>query len=208
MGRTTGAVCRLCRREGTKLFLKGERCDSPKCSFNRRPYPPGERTFRRGKISEYGIRLRAKQRLKRFYLIRERQLKLYFEKATRVRGNTALALLQFLERRLDNVVYLLRFAPSRRAARQLIVHRHIQLNGRIVDRPSYLVEPGDLIRPAAREGSLELVRQSLEQYQTETLPGWLELRVDVPEGAVLTIPTREDISADVEEQLVVEFYSR
>jgi len=208
VARVVQAACRICRREGLKLFLKGDRCETAKCSLTKQPYPPGQRTFRRGKISEYGIRLREKQKLKRFYWVGEAQFRRYFDIAGRTKGNTALTLLQLLERRLDNVVFLLKFARSRRAARQLVVHGHVTVNGRLVDRPSYLVKPGDVIRPVKREVSVAIVRDCLQQCQAKPLPSWLELRPEAPEGVILSAPTRDDISAPVQEQLVIEFCSR
>jgi len=208
MGRYTGPVCRLCRREGTKLFLKGTRCDTPKCAVDRREGVPGMHQFRRGKASEYAIRLREKQKVKRFYGIFERQFRKYFEEANRRAGNTGDALMSLLERRLDNVVTRLGFAVSRPQARQLIRHGHILVNGRKLDIPSYLVRPGDQIKVKDREHSRRLVTTIMAEG-TQQVPDWLERTgTEPPEGRVNRLPTMQDIGLPVSPQLIVELLSR
>jgi small subunit ribosomal protein S4 len=208
MGRYTGPVCRLCRREGTKLFLKGTRCDTPKCAVDRREGVPGMHQFRRGKASEYAIRLREKQKVKRFYGIFERQFRKYFEEANRRAGNTGDALMSLLERRLDNVVTRLGFAVSRPQARQLICHGHILVNGRKLDIPSYLVRPGDQIKVKDREHSRRLVTTIMAEG-TQQVPDWLERTgTEPPEGRVNRLPTMQDIGLPVSPQLIVELLSR
>ncbi len=208
MARYTGAVCRICRREGEKLFLKGDRCYSDKCSFERRSYAPGERGQFRRKLSEYGIQLREKQKVKRMYGLLERQFRRYFERAERSKGVTGEVLLQLLERRLDNVVYRLGLASSRREARQIVRHGHIQVNGRKVDIPSYLVREGDEI--AVRESSRGLARfkELAESVGSRPIPAWLSLDEESMKGTVLRVPAREDIEAPIKEHLIVELYSR
>lgn len=208
MGRHTGPVCRLCRREGMKLFLKGARCETAKCSVSRREYPPGMHSWRRGKFSAYGTQLREKQKLKRAYGLFEKQFRLYFAEAERKQGNTGDNLLILLERRLDNVIYVLGFALSRAQGRQLIAHGHITVNGRRVDIPSYSVTPGDVIEPYASEKSKQLIRGYLEQSEERQMPGWLERSTDPPKGSVVNMPTRDDVTLPVQEQLVVEFSSK
>ncbi|HHY31660.1 MAG TPA: 30S ribosomal protein S4 [Firmicutes bacterium] len=208
MARYTGSVCRLCRREGMKLYLKGERCYTEKCSVDRRPYAPGEHGQGRKKMSEYAIQLREKQKLRRIYGVFERQFERYFEMASRKRGVTGEALLQILESRLDNVVYRLGFASSRAEARQMVRHGHIAVNGNKVSIPSYLVEPGDTV--SVREGSRELPRfkQVAEAGQGRTVPAWLSLHPDGLSATVLSLPTRDQIDVPVQEHMVVELYSR
>lgn len=208
MGRHIGPVCRLCRREGIKLFLKGTRCDSPKCAVERREGVPGMHQFRRGKPSEYSIRLREKQKVKRYYGIFERQFRRYFDMASRRPGNTGDVLMALIERRLDNVVTRLGFALSRPAARQLIRHGHIRVNGQKLDIPSYLVKPGDTIAIKDREGSKKLVAQATETG-TPPAPDWLDrISTDPPEGRVSRLPSVQDISLPVTPQLIVELLSR
>ncbi len=213
MARYTGAVCKLCRREGEKLFLKGERCYSPKCSFDRRPYPPGlhgkQAQFRRRKESDYALQLRAKQKARRIYGVMERQFRRYFREAERRRGLTGTNLLIMLESRLDNVVFRLGFASSRPQARQMVRHGHIEVNGRKVDIPSYLVEPGDVI--AVRENSRRkpgFKRMAEEMEHRAAPPNWLSRDDRSLSGRVLALPTREDIDVAIDEQLIVEYYSR
>ncbi len=207
MGRYTGPVCRLCRREGIKLYLKGERCDSPKCALERRPYPPGMRRVRRAKLSDYGIRLREKQKVKRYYGVYERQFRRFFEMARRTKGATGDALLAILERRLDNVVHRLGFAVNRRQARQMVAHGHILVNGRRVTIPSYLVRPGDTI--TIKKASVrEQVKERLENRKSE-IPGFLQLtNVDPPEGIVVRLPERDDVSIQVDVDKIVELLAR
>ena len=208
MARYTGPVCRLCRREGIKLFLKGERCYSEKCAVERRNYAPGQHGQVRRKPTEYGLHLREKQRLRRFYGVLERQFRRYFEAASRKKGNTGEALLQALELRLDNVVYRLGLAVSRPQARQLVSHGHFTVNGRPVDRPSYRLRPGDVV--AVRESSRDvaLLRENANQAAGRGLPPWLELDAPQLTGRVLALPRRDQVDAPIQEQLVVEYYSR
>lgn len=209
MGRYTGPVCRLCRREGLKLFLKGTRCDSPKCAIERREGVPGMHQFRRGKPSEYSIRLREKQKVKRYYGIYERQFRKYFGMASRKSGNTGDALMTILERRLDNVVTRLGFALSRAQARQIIDHGHVTVNGRKLDIPSYLVRAGDTIAVKDREHSKRLAVDNLDLEGMPPVPDWLDrLSSDPPEGRVSRLPAPQDISLPVTPQLIVELLSR
>lgn len=212
MARYIGPVCRLCRREGEKLYLKGERCFTPKCAIERRNYPPGqhgrELQFRRSRPSDYGLQLREKQKLRRIYGVLERQFRRYFEIAQKARGMTGALLLILLERRLDNVVYRLGFASSRAQARQLVRHGHFEVNGRKVDIPSYLVKPGDVIRvrDASRDnGYFKNIAERLESHRP---PPWLQLNPQEMSGQVLRLPVREEIDTRVQEHLIVEFYSR
>ena len=209
MGRYIGPVCRLCRREGVKLYLKGERCYSPKCAMERRPYPPGQHGQKRARrTSDYAVRLREKQKLRRIYGISERQFRNLFEEASKKKGVTGSVFLGLLESRLDNVVYRLGFAVSRRQARQLVRHGHITVNGRRVDLPSYRVRPGDEIAVAEKSRNLELIRQNLEAMKGRKVGPWLSLDVEGMKGKFLRLPDREDLALPVNEQLVIEFYSR
>ena len=209
MGRHTGPVCRLCRREGLKLFLKGTRCDTPKCAVERREGVPGMHQFRRGKASEYSIRLREKQKVKRFYGVFERQFRKYFEIAGRRAGNTGDALMTLLERRLDNVVTRLGFATSRPQARQIITHGHVTVNGRKLDIPSYLVKPGDVVAIKDRDHSKKLAAAALEQEGMPPVPDWLDrASAEPPIGRVSRLPAQQDISLPVTPQLIVELLSR
>src|ERR1700722_18958682 len=211
MGRTTDPVCKLCRREGIKLFLKGSRCDSPKCAIDRRNVAPGMHGYRRGKPSEYGIRLREKQKLKRFYGLFERQFRRYFEIASRSPENTGEQLLTIMERRLDNVVHRLGFAPNRASARQLVAHGHINVNGKACDIPSMLLRAGDTVAVKSKPGSLQLVRLYLQENPPPP-PDYLErVSAEPPEGRVSRLPTRSDVDpriGDIREQLIIEFCSR
>jgi small subunit ribosomal protein S4 len=208
MGRYTGPVCRLCRREGMKLMLKGTRCATNKCALERRQSVPGMHGFRRGKLTEYGLRLREKQKVKHFYGILERQFQRYFAEAERSKGNTGEVLMSLLERRLDNVVYRLGFALSRRHARQLVRHGHILVNGRRVDVPSYVVDVGDVITPRNRPKTLEMVKAAME-INTAPVPDYLSrVEGEIPEGHVLRLPTLEDVAIKVNPQLIIEFSSR
>ena len=209
MARNIGPQCRLCRREGIKLFLKGIRCDTAKCPIERqgRNNPPGMHGWRRGRGSSYGIRLREKQKVKRYYGVLERQFRIYFARASRQKQDTGAALLSFLERRLDNAVFKSGFTISRRAARQLVNHGHIYVNDRKVDVPSYLVRPGDKITVKSAEKSLQQVRQQVEANKGRTLPGWLSLEEAGPQVTILAMPTRDDIQIPVEEHLIVELCS-
>jgi len=208
MGRYTGPVCRLCRRERVKLYLKGEKCYTEKCPLEKKNYPPGQHgPLRRARLSEYGIQLREKQKLRRIYGVLERQFRRYFEMATRQKGKTGENLIKILERRLDNVVYRLGFAPSRKAARQLVKHRHILVNNKIVDIPSYLVEPGDEIRVRDKSKELEIIHNSLKRVTETSLVPWLQLNKATLSGVFMYIPERSEIPINVNEQLIVELYS-
>ena len=207
MSRYVGPNCRYCRREGTKLFLKGERCVLEKCAFERRSYAPGQHGQRmRRKQSDYSVQLRAKQQLARLYGIREGQFRGYYKEATRVPGVSGENLLRLLEGRLDNVVYRLGFAPSRKAARQLVRHNHIVVNGQRVNIPSYLTSPGENIQVAEKSRQLEAIHESLRRTR-EVVP-WLSVDKVNLQGTVLEKPNREDIPTVAEEQIVIEFYSR
>ncbi len=208
MARYREANCKLCRREGEKLFLKGTRCYSEKCAFDRRAYSPGEhgRSMRR-KGSEYALRLREKQKVRRIYGILERQFRNYFERAAKEKGITGQHLLKMLECRLDNLVYRLGFAPSRKAARQLVLHRHFLVNTRTVSIPSYQLKPGDVITVREKSRNLDLIHQALREGRGVELP-YLRLDKARLEGELLESPKREDIPVMVQEQLIVELYSK
>ncbi len=211
MARHTDPVCRLCRREGIKLFLKGTRCESPKCAIDRRNNPPGMHGYRRGKSSEYGVRLREKQKLKRFYGVLERQFRRYFELASRSPENTGEVLLSIMERRLDNIVHRLGFATSRAAARQLVSHGHIEVNGRVATIPSLLVKVGDSVRAKARPHTVQLVKLALTE-NPPPVPDYLErTSTEPPEAKVTRLPTRADVDPriqDIHENLIIEVSSR
>ncbi len=209
MAKYTGAVCRICRREGMKLFLKGERCYTEKCAVERRPdQAPGEHGLSRVKFSEFGIRLREKQKVRRIYGLTEGQFRRYFERASRVKGITGELLISLLERRLDNVVFRLGFASSRKEAREMVRYGHILINGKKLDIPSYQIKLGDILK--VREGSqkLERINKSLEILARRGLPDWLELEKENYKGIVKRLPQRGDVTFPIEEQLIVEFYSR
>jgi len=210
MGRYLGSSCKHCRREGVKLMLKGIRCETAKCPIEKkqRNLAPGMHGWRKGRASEYAVRLREKQKVKRYYGILEQQFMRYFHKAERKKGNTGEILLQLLERRLDNVVYKLNFAPSRKTARQLVSHGHIYVNGRKVNIPDYTTKVGDKITLKAAEKSTKKVKQQLESNPNFTTQSWLQLDREKPQATVVALPTRDDIQIPVEEQLVVEFCSR
>ena len=208
MARYTEAVCRLCRRETMKLYLKGDRCYSDKCAIERRNYPPGQHGQGRVKFSEYGQQLREKQKIKRIYGVLERQFRRYFEAAERMKGITGENLLVLLERRLDNVVFRLGFANSRAEARQLVLHRHFKVNGRTVNVPSYLVKPGDTVELKERSRKIARVLDSLEAVARRGVPQWLDLEKEKFRGTVKALPVRSDLTMPIQEQLVVELYSR
>jgi small subunit ribosomal protein S4 len=208
MGRITGPVCRLCRRDGLKLFLKGSRCDTPKCAFERRPAPPGVLQKRRPKPTDYGLRLREKQKVKHYYGVLERQFRTYFSRAARGKGNTGEALMTLLERRLDNVVHRLGFAASRAAARQMVMHGHITINGRRVDIPSYLVKAGDLVRVKNRAKSLQLVHAALAEFRREVPDFLSRLEGAIPEARVDRLPGSDDVSIPVQANLIIELCSK
>lgn len=209
MGRYIGPVCRLCRREGEKLFLKGEKCYTEKCPFTKKGYPPGERKRMtpRKKLSDYGIRLREKQKTKRIYGVTERQFKRYYEIASKKAGKTGEYLIQLLERRLDNVVYEMGFASSRMQARQLVRHGHFLVNDRKVDIPSYLVKPGDTIKVCEKSKNLEIVHEALKRKRGPEYP-WLEVNKARLEGKVIALPTKDALPIKINEQLIIEYYSR
>lgn len=207
MARYTGPVCRLCRREGVKLYLKGEKCYSDKCPVVKRATPPGQHGASRRKPTEYAIQLREKQKARRFYGVLEKQFERYYAMATRKKGVTGEVLLQTLERRLDNVVYRMGFAASRAEARQIVKHSHIEVNGRKVNIPSYLVREGDVV--AVRESSREHKRiKELAAAAPRTVPAWLSVDHEALRGTVLRLPNRDEIDTPVQEQLIVEYYSR
>lgn len=208
MARYRGSLCKLCRREGLKLFLKGDRCYTDKCAFERRGYAPGQHGQRRSKVTEYAIRLREKQKVKRIYGVLEKQFRRYFEKAERMKGVTGENLLKLLESRLDNVVYRLGFADSRNEARQLVSHGHFLLNGRKVDIPSILVKPGDVIELKEKSRKNLKINASLEVVSRRGIPSWLELRKEEYKGIVKDYPEREEITLPIQEQLIVELYSK
>ncbi|MCD6505737.1 30S ribosomal protein S4 [Candidatus Poribacteria bacterium] len=208
MSKYLGPVCKLCRREGMKLFLKGQRCFTDKCAFERRPYPPGEHGRRSSKLSPYGIQLREKQKVKRLYGVLERQFKKYFRMAEKQRGITGENLLRILESRLDNVVYRMGFASSRREARQLVHHGHFTVNGRRVDIPSYLVKAGDVIEVAPKSKQVERILNAIDMAQQRGVPEWIDVDYDQMKGTIRALPTRDQISEDIQEQLIVELYSK
>ncbi|MDZ4170053.1 MAG: 30S ribosomal protein S4 [Coriobacteriia bacterium] len=208
MARYTGADCRLCRREGIKLFLKGDRCYGDKCAIERRPYPPGMAGKKRPRDSEYRVQLREKQRTKRIYGLLEKQFRSYYETASRQSGITGENLLRLLESRLDNVVYRLGFAKSRDEARQVVRHGHITVNGRRVDIPSYRVRPGEIIAVGPKARDMLVIKTALIVSEKISVPGWLEVDIEKLQGKILSLPTREMIDAPVREQLIVELYSK
>ena len=208
MARYTGAVCRLCRREGQKLFLKGERCYSDKCSIAVRAYAPGQHGQGRKKSSEYGLQLRAKQKARRFYGVQEGQFHHYFEIAERKQGVTGENLLKILESRLDNVVYRVGFASSRAEARQLIGHGHFEVNGHRVDIASYLLKAGDVIAICEKSKSLDKLKGVVEANASRPAPAWIDVDKEKCEAKVIALPERDQIDAPIEEQPIVEFYSK
>lgn len=206
MARYTGPVCRLCRREGAKLFLKGDRCYSQKCSFNKRPTPPGEHGLGRKKISGYGEQLREKQKAKRAYGVLESQFSKYFKMAEQMKGKTGENLLQLLERRLDNVVYRMGFADSRAQARQLVLHEHFTVDGKKVNIPSYLVAVDETVQ--VKESSRQLEIFKAVKDSNKTTPAWTDVDPETLTGRITALPTREDIDLIIQEHLIVELYSR
>lgn len=206
--RYTGPVCRLCRREGVKLYLKGDKCYTDKCPVQRRAYPPGQHGQSRKKLSEYGLQLRMKQRLRRIYGVSERQLENYYNAAARKRGITGEILLQTLEMRLDNVIYRFGLGASRPQARQLVMHGHVTVNGKKVDIPSYQVRVGDVIAIRESSRNLDVIKVNAEAASGRALPEWLEFDAEKLEGSIKAVPAREQIDIPVEEHLVVEYYSR
>jgi small subunit ribosomal protein S4 len=208
LARYRESVCRLCRREGLKLFLKGDRCYGDKCAFERRGYAPGDHGQLRRKYSDYGVQLREKQKLKRMYGLLERQFRGYFEKADRQKGITGTNLLLFLERRFDNMVFRMGFANSRNEARQLIKHKHFLVNGKPVNIPSYLVNVGSDIQVREKSRKVERILEAMEIVARRSIPQWLELDKDNFRGVVKALPARDELVMPVQEQLVVELYSK
>ena len=208
MARYTGPVCRLCRREGTKLFLKGDRCFSEKCSVDKRQYAPGQHGQNKPRLTEYGVQLREKQKVKRMYGLMEQQFAGTMARASRMKGRAGDNLLQLLERRLDNTVFRLGFATSRAEARQLVQHGHFAVNGRTVSIPSFTVRLG--MKIVLREGSRQIARiiGALDTVESRAIPGWLEIEKENFAGVVKALPARQDITMPIEEQLIVELYSR
>ena len=208
MARYTGSVCRLCRREGQKLFLKGDRCYTDKCAVARRAYAPGQHGQSRKKPSEYGIQLREKQKARRFYGVLESQFEKYFEMANKQKGITGENLLRILESRLDNVVYRMGLATSRAEARQLVSHGHFMVNGHKVDIPSYLVQENDMVAVREKSRNSQKIKDVVEATEGKITPKWLDVNRDTLEGKVVSLSTREDIDLPIEEHLIVELYSK
>ena len=208
MARYRGSVCRLCRREGIKLYLKGSRCETEKCAIEKRAYPPGQHGQQRSKFSEYGVQLREKQKVKRIYGVLEKPFRNYFFAADKKKGVTGENLLQNLELRFDNVIYRMGLAPSRNAARQLVRHKHFTVNGKKMDVPSYILRQGDIITPNPSKSKKKPVNDAIANIKNKTLPEWLAFDTDSKQGIIQGMPTREDVKLPIEEQLIVELYSR
>ena len=208
MGRYIGPVCRLCRREGVKLFLKGDRCYSSKCALERRNYPPGEHGQKRTKLTGYGLQLREKQKLKRIYGVSENQFRIYFEKAAKMKGVTGDNLIILLERRLDNIVYRMGFARTRREARIFVRHNHVLVNGKKVNIPSFLVKENDVVEVKPKTKEKEFMKDILASTQRRSVPEYLEVDREALKGVVKRLPSRDEIILPVNEQLIVELYSK
>jgi small subunit ribosomal protein S4 len=208
MARYKDAVCRLCRREGTKLFLKGDRCFSAKCGIERRAYPPGQHGQGRARFSDYGVQLREQQKVKRMYGLLEKQFAETMSRASRMKGRAGENLLVLLERRLDNVVFRMGFSTSRAEARQLVRHSHFLINGRRASIPSMLVKPGAVISVAEKSRKIARIAGALETLESRSVPQWVEINKEAFEGTVKSLPVREDITMPIQEQLIVEWYSR
>jgi len=208
MSCVTNSVCKLCRRENMKLFLKGDRCFSDKCAFDRRPYPPGQHGQSRLKFSEFALQLREKQKAKRYYGLSEKQFRKYFELADKSKEITGTKLLKFLELRLDNVIYTLGFANSRREARQLISHNHFLVNGKRVNIASFIVKKGDVIEVAQNSREMNKVLAAIQAVARRTVPSWLDANHAAFKGTVKDLPTRDEVTIPVEESMIVEYYSR
>ncbi len=209
MSRYSGPVCRLCRRENAKLFLKGDRCYTDKCALERRNYAPGQHGQRRGKVSDYGTQLREKQKVKRTYGLQEKQFRLYFKKADRMKGVTGENLLVLLERRLDSIIYRLGFADSRAQARTLVRHGHFQVNGQKVNVPSFLVRANDVVTLREKSREVACINESLDSVMRRGVPSWLELERDAFKGTVKAMPVRSELTTpEFQEQLIVELYSK
>jgi small subunit ribosomal protein S4 len=208
LARYTGPQCRLCRRETEKLFLKGDRCFTEKCAVERRQYPPGQHGQRRGKLSDYGVQLREKQKVRNTYGVLEKQFRKYFHRAETKKGVTGEVLLQFLETRMDNVVYRMGFAPNRNGARQLVRHGHFLVNGKDVNIPSFSVQVGDIIEVKTSSRDLGAITDSISRVEQRGIPSWVEMDFKNFKGKVLQVPSREDIQLTAQEQLIVELYSK
>lgn len=208
MARYSGSLCRICRRETEKLFLKGDRCYTEKCAVERRQYPPGQHGQRRGKLSDYGIQLREKQKVRKTYGVLEKPFRKYFERAERKKGVTGEVLLQLLETRLDNIVYRMGFAPNRNSARQLVTHGHFLVNGKKVNIPSCILHVGDQVEVKEASRQLDLIKDSLSKIEHRGIPSWVEMDFQNFKGKVMQIPTREEIQIPAQEQLIVELYSK
>lgn len=208
MARYIGSKCRQCRREGEKLFLKGEKCFGSKCAIENRPFPPGQHGQRRSRLSDYARQLREKQKMRRIYGVLERQFRSYYAEADRIKGNTGENLLQLLESRLDNVVYRMGFGVSRTEARQLVRHNGVTVNGNKVNIPGYVVKPGDVVAIAARAKEQLRVKASVELAQQRGFPEWIEVDVSKLQGVYKSKPERSELPAEIQEQLVVELYSK
>lgn len=208
MARYTGPACRLCRREDLKLFLKGDRCYSDKCAFERRAYPPGQHGQNRRKRSDYGDQLREKQKVKRMYGLAEAQFKGYYQMANRMKGVTGENLLMLLERRLDNVIFRLGFASTRAEARQLVRHNHFLLNGRCCNIPSVLIKPGDNVEVKEKSRKVGRINDSISAIDRRGLPSWLELNKEAFQGSLKEMPVREEMTMPIREQLIIELYSK
>ena len=209
MARYTASSCRVCRREGTKLFLKGQRCYTEKCGFDKRSYAPGQHgKGQRTKLSNYGLQLREKQKVKKIYGILERQFRKYFQTASRSKGVTGSKLLELLERRLDNVVFRSCFASSRPEARQIVMHGHVLVNNRKVDIPSYSVKTGDIVVIKPKEKTTKRIKESVEKLKDRGFPSWIEVDKEGLKTKIARLPERNDMAADIKEQLIVELYSK
>lgn len=208
MARYTEALCKLCRKEDEKLFIKGDRCYTDKCAIERRKYAPGQHGHRRKKLSDYAIQLREKQKAKETYSTLEKQFKNYFYMAEKKKGVTGDNLLQLLERRLDNVVYRLSFASNRRQARQLVTHGHFTVNGRKVNIPSYLVRAGDTVSPREVSKKLNIIQENIARIEHRGLPSWMEMDISNLKGKILHLPLRDEIAIPIQEHLIVELYSK
>ena len=208
MGRYTDAVCRLCRRQGEKLFLKGPKCNGPKCTLAKRAFPPGQHGQKRIKLSNYGVQLREKQKVKRMYGVMEKQFRNYFELAAKTKGVTGKVLLQLLERRIDNVVFRLGLATSHASARQIVRHNFIWINSKRVNIPSYLISTNDIIEVKAKDKAKENIRNNMELSKDRTVPSWLEFNAQELKAKVIRLPEKDDIPGMIKEQLIVELYSK
>ncbi len=209
MARYTGASCKLCRRERQKLFLKGTKCFTEKCPIERKNYPPGQHALsRRAKVSDYSVQLREKQKVKRTYGVQETQFRNYFEFASRQKGRTGENLVKLLERRLDNIIYRVGLAPSRKSARQLILHKHFRINGQMVNIPSFLLKAGDIIQVKDKSKQMKIFHDSMKRIKDDMMPQWLQVDKAGLKGTLLAIPERIDIPFNANEQLIVELYSK